>query len=159
VERLRGPVERARRAGLTLGLENEYTTLVGTCAEVRQVVDAVDSPALRICWDVASGWYTGEPILPAGYAQVRGRLCDVHVRDAAAQPGHPARHGQVCLLDEGAIDWTAILSRLRADGYRGPCTLEPHLALDEPQGGTVRRTLGVRSIRALTGLLATIAVD
>ncbi len=104
VERLRGPVERARQEGVVLGLENEYTTLVGTCRQVRRIVDAIDSPALKICWDVASGWYTGEPILPDGYEQVRDYICDVHVRDACAQPGQPARHGEVCVLGEGAID-------------------------------------------------------
>lgn len=126
-ERLAEPLARAEREGLTLGLENEYTTLAGSGAEARSVVDAVGSPALKICWDVASGWYTGEPILPDGYAQVRGHVCDVHVRDARGAGGDPQRHGEVTRLGDGAIDWPAIVGRLRADGYTGPLTPETHL--------------------------------
>jgi sugar phosphate isomerase/epimerase len=152
-ERLAGPAELARREGVTLALENEYTTLVGSCREVRRVVDAVGSQHLRVCWDVASGWYTGEPILPDGYDQVRSVLCDVHMRDATADPADSARHGAVCRLGEGALDWPAIFSRLSEDGYQGYVTIETHLHLDEPPGGPLRREATVHGLRTLRGFL------
>lgn len=154
VERLHGLADCAQRAGITLGLENEYTTLVGTCRDVRHIIDAVDSPALTICWDVASGWYIGEPVIPDGYEHVRGRVCDIHVRDARAHPADVTRHGEVCLVGDGAIDWTSILTRLSREGYRGPWTLEPHLFLDDAEGGVRRHAATVQSIRVFKDLIA-----
>jgi sugar phosphate isomerase/epimerase len=152
-ERLAGPADLARREGVTLALENEYTTLVGSCREVRQVVEAVGSQHLRVCWDVASGWYTGESILPDGYEQVRGVLCDVHVRDATADPADPTRHGTVCRLGEGAIDWPGVIERLSTDGYDSYITVETHLHWDEPPGGPRRREATVHGLRLLRQLL------
>jgi sugar phosphate isomerase/epimerase len=129
---LRGPAERAEREGLTLGLENEYSTLIGSCRQTRQVIDAVGSPALRVCWDVASGWYAEEPILPPGYDQIRGLVCDVHVRDAAPDPADPTRHGEPCRMGEGVIAWPEVIRHLREDGYTGHFTLETHLYTGDP---------------------------
>lgn len=156
-ERLSAVAERARREGLTLGLENEYTTLAGSCAEARSVVDAVGSPALRLCWDVASGWYTGEPVLPDGYDQARGVLCDVHVRDAGPATHDPRQHGDVCRLGEGAIDWPGIVHRLRASGYAGPCTLETHLYSGDPDRWPKLKAATVQGMRVLQAMLTTAA--
>jgi len=157
-ERLAGPVARAEREGITLGLENEYTTLAGTCAEALAVVDAVGSPALQICWDVASGWHTGEPVLPDGYEQVQGRICDVHVRDALGRPDAPTLHGVVTRLGDGAIEWEAIVRRLRADGYGGPLSLETHLYSRDPERESQLKAATVHGMRALQRLLAPSAV-
>jgi sugar phosphate isomerase/epimerase len=153
-EQLRAPAARARQEGLLLVLENEYTTMAGTCAQARQVIDAVDSPALRVCWDVASGWYTGEPIFPDGYGYVRGLVSDVHVRDATADPADRARHGEVARLGDGAIVWAEVLGRLKAEGYSGPLTLETHLYQDDPLGATKLREATAHGMRELRRLLA-----
>lgn len=100
----------------------------------RRPAGAIATPALRLCWDVASGWYTGEPIFPDGYSPVRGLLCGVHVRDATVDPADPPRHGEVCRLGDGAIDRAAVIRQLTADGYDGCCALETHLYGDDPRG-------------------------
>jgi sugar phosphate isomerase/epimerase len=152
-ERLAGPVTRAAQQGLTLGLENEYTTLAGNCAETRSVLDAVGSPNLKVCWDVASGWYTGEPVLPYGYEQVRHQICDVHVRDAIVDPEKPGHHGAVTRLGDGAIDWPEVVRRLRADGYNGPLSLETHLYVGDPERETKLKAATIHGMRVLQGLL------
>jgi sugar phosphate isomerase/epimerase len=151
--RLSGPVTRAAQHGLTLGLENEYTTLAGSCAEARAVLDSVGSPNLQICWDVASGWYTGEPVLPDGHEQVRGLICDVHVRDASDDPQRPGQHGAVTRLGDGAIDWPEVVRRLRTDGYRGPLSLETHLYSGDPERETKLKAATIHGARVLQRLL------
>ena len=152
--RLSGPVTRAAQHGLTLGLENEYTTLAGSCAEARDVLDAVGSPNLQICWDVASGWYTGEPVLPDGHERVRGLICDVHVRDASDDPQRPGQHGAITRLGDGAIDWPEVVRRLRTDGYRGPLSLETHLYSGDPERETRLKAATIHGVRVLQRLLA-----
>lgn len=153
-DRLAGPVARAEREGLILGLENEYTTLAGSCRETRSVIDAVGSQALRFCWDVASGWYTGEPVLPDGYEAVRGQVCDVHVRDARSAPDDPRRHGELCLLGDGAVDWEGVIRQLRADEYEGCLTLETHLYLGDPDRWPKLRAATIYAMQRLLHLLA-----
>jgi sugar phosphate isomerase/epimerase len=149
---LREPVERAARAGFVLGLENEYTTLAGACWQVREIVDAAGSAALRVCWDVASGWYMGEPIVE-GYARVRGLVCDVHVRDAERDSGDPARHGPVARLGDGHVDYAGVIRRLRADGYAGTLTLETHLYAGDPDRWPRLRAATIHGMRELRRLL------
>jgi sugar phosphate isomerase/epimerase len=153
VERLRGPVEQARREGLGLSLENEETTWVGTSREARMLVEAIDSPALRVCWDPANGWQAGEPILPDGYEQVRGLVSHVHVRDALPDPSDPARHGPISRLGEGAIDWAELVRRLRADGFAGCLSLETHLYSGDPDRWTKLRAATVHGMSELRRLL------
>src|SRR3989442_729893 len=119
---LRGPADQAARAGRFLAIENEYTTLAGTCARVRRVVDLLGRGDVRIAWDVSSSWWDGESIAEA-YRQTRSLLVDVHVRDVAPDPAEPSRHGPIVRFGEGAIDWADVVGRLAADRYDGTLTL------------------------------------
>jgi sugar phosphate isomerase/epimerase len=149
---LQEPVERAERAGIMLGLENEYTTLTGACWQAREVIDAVGSAALRVCWDVASGWYTGEPIFE-GYKRVRGVVVDVHVRDAEQDSRDPARHGPVTRLGDGSVDYSEVIRRLSADGYGGTLTLETHLYTGDLDQWSKLRAASIHGMCELRRLL------
>ena len=80
--------------------------------------------ALRLTWDpanVAHAFPDADPA-GAGYRLVRDYVANVHVKDVAVRDGKPAW----CTLGEGLVDWPAQLAALRADGYPGRLTLEPH---------------------------------
>jgi sugar phosphate isomerase/epimerase len=156
VEWLREPVERAAAVGRVVGLENEYTTLAGTCRQARRVLELVDHPALRVAWDVASGWWDREPIRD-GYDLIHGRICDVHVRDAAPDPADRSRHGPVVRFGEGAIDWPGIVARLVADGYQGTMTLETHLYSTDPDRWTKLPAASIHAAGELGKLIASAA--
>lgn len=159
VDWLRRPAELAAAAGRYLAIENEYTTLAGTCQQVRRAIDLLGRSDVRIAWDVSSSWWDGESIADA-YAQARGLIADVHVRDAAPDPADPAKHGPIVRFGEGAIDWADVVRRLSADGYAGTFTLETHLYSQDPErwtklpAATVHAAAGLRKLVAGAGVAA-----
>lgn len=117
VEFLTPAVRKAEAAGAILCLENEPSTLVGTCREARQVLDAVgDSPALAIAWDVNNGVYCGEPVLSEGYPLVRGRVRHVHVKP------NPDKHMDT--VATSTVTYEEVFQALLADGYHGCASIE-----------------------------------
>ena len=113
---LKPVVQRAEEAGVMLCLETEGATMGGTCAETRQIIEAVGpSPALQFAWDINNAWHCGEEPLPDGYAQVRGRVRHVHVKpnaaqniDTVAESATSYREVFHTLLDDGYDDWASI---------------------------------------------------
>lgn len=117
VEFLTPAVRKAEAADVFLCLENEGSTLVGTCAEARQVIDALDgSPALAIAWDVNNGFDCGEEPLAVGYPLVRGRVRHVHVKP------NPEKH--VEMVSSSGVTYEAVFRALLADGFAGAASIE-----------------------------------
>jgi sugar phosphate isomerase/epimerase len=117
VEFLTPAVRKAEAAGVVLCLENEGSTLLGTCAEVRRVLDAVgDSPALAVAWDVNNGYDCGEEPLAAGYPLIRGRVRHVHVK--------PNPEGHMETVSRGRATYDEVFRTLLADGYDGAASIE-----------------------------------
>jgi sugar phosphate isomerase/epimerase len=81
--RLKQAAEIAEKEDVIMALETEGSTMVGTCAEARAVIDAVDSDTLKLAWDVNNGWHCGELPYPDGYEQIRGLVAHVHVKPNA----------------------------------------------------------------------------
>jgi len=75
--------EMAEKEGVVMALETEGSTLVGTCAEARAVIDAVESDAMKMAWDVNNGWHCGELPYPDGYNHIRGLVRHIHVKPNA----------------------------------------------------------------------------
>jgi sugar phosphate isomerase/epimerase len=110
-------VRKAEAAGAVLCLENEGSTLVGTCAEARRVLDAVgESPALAVAWDVNNGFDCGEEPLAAGYPLIRGRVRHVHVK--------PNQHGHMDTVSSSAVTYDEVFRALLADGFHGAASIE-----------------------------------
>lgn len=145
LERLELPVRLAERAGLTLGFENVKSCLVGTGAETRDLMLAVNSPALRVIWDIGNALVSGEPRpYPDGYAAVRPWIVHVHVKDALRQPDGSSAWRPI---GGGQVDYAGQLAALDRDGYRGVIALETHY---QPAGGSKEQG----SRESFAGLLA-----
>ena len=131
-----GPiVKRAEEEGLIYALETEGSTMTGTLAETRKIIDALGGgPAVASCWDVNNGYRCGEPPLPDGYAQVRGLVRHVHVKPNAGK--------NIDTVADSATTYEEVLRTLIADGYTGCASIEhwgsPELMLE-----------GVRQLRLL----------
>jgi sugar phosphate isomerase/epimerase len=117
VEFLTPAVRKAEAAGVYLCLENEGSTMVGTCSEARRVIDALGgSPALAVAWDVNNGFDCGEEPLAMGYPLIRGRVRHVHVKP------NPEKHLET--VSRSGVTYEAVFRALLTDGYQGAASIE-----------------------------------
>jgi sugar phosphate isomerase/epimerase len=118
--RLRALTVQARAAGMTLLHENEkdiYGDSIERCVDLLQ---SVDDPHFRAVLDPANFLQCGQRPYPDAYAALQPWLAYVHVKDVD-------RDGTHVVAGAGDADWPDLLARLRADGYDGFLSLEPHL--------------------------------
>lgn len=140
----RPAAEYARRAGVTIVLENEAHDDSGPAASVRAIVEAVGSPAFGTLYDPCNYYQANEEAYPAAYEVLKDCIRYVHLKGGCQyDPGQPAlqrggtlrgsaeRYIGYTPLPCGAINTEGILRRLAADGYQGFVTLEPHVPADQ----------------------------
>jgi len=122
-EVIRGAAAKAAKRGVTLVLENEYACNTATGAEAGRLLGAIPDKALQITWDPGNAQFRDESPFPGGYAAIpKGRIGHVHCKDAAKKDGK----WEWMAMGSGVIDWAGQFRALKADGYRGACTLETH---------------------------------
>jgi sugar phosphate isomerase/epimerase len=128
------PVAMAEREGVILALENEHACFVGTGVEAARIVQKIDSPWLRICWDPGNALCAGERPYPDGYEAVRSSLAHIHIKDARAAGGSDDGDYQWCVVGEGDIDYKGHFDALKRDGYTGYISLETHYKPERGSG-------------------------
>lgn len=123
IEDLRKLSDLAKSENLTIGLENEHACNVGTAAESKVVLDAVDHPNLKLVWDPANALVAGEDPVPYGYNLLpKSRIAHVHAKDCHMESGKPVWGP----LGTRAVRWKEQIASLLADGYKGYISLETH---------------------------------
>lgn len=135
----------ARRAGVTLLLENEVGTRADTIEHAVDLLAALGDDHVRAAFDPANALRCGGTPYPDGYARLRPWLRQVHVKDLDEE-------GHVVPAGFGTADWPELLGALRDDGYDGIVSLEPHLARAGPAGGFTGPTLFGEAHRAFRAL-------
>lgn len=106
----------AERAGLALAVESFLAV-----DQVRRLLDATGSPAVRVYYDVANTSYKGyDPA--AELRALRDVVAQVHFKDGRES------HSEA-MLGQGRVNFPAVVDALRAIGYQGWIVLEsaaPH---------------------------------
>ena len=155
LERLRKALgsicELAERMDVLLGLENVRSCWANSGLNTRRIVEAVGSPRLKVVWDPANAYVSGEEAAyPAGYEAVRPYVAHVHLKDARLLD---AATGLTCWerIGDGAVDYRGQMAALRADGFWGAVSVETHY---QPPGKTPAEatrlsTEGLRRVLAL----------
>jgi 3-dehydroshikimate dehydratase len=113
---------RAQAEGVILLHENEkdiYGDTIDRCVDLLQ---SIGSEHLRAVLDPANFLQCNQEPYPDAYERLQPWLEYVHVKDVRAD-------GTLTVAGDGAAHWPELLQRLRADGYNGFLSLEPHLAL------------------------------
>ena len=137
VEGLRVACEIAGERGVTVGLENVRSCYANSGSNTRSILDAVGAPNLKLIWDPANSFVSGERAYPEGYAQVEpSDIIDVHVKDARVRDPATGWTEWVA-VGQGEVDYRGQLAALLNDGYRGPFTIETHW---RPQDYATRTT-------------------
>jgi len=102
IRRLKQLAPRAEAAGVVYGIESWLKAV-----ELERILDAVNSPAIRVYYDVGNMHKVGEDYGSAIRRLGRERICEVHLKDYDD------------LFGKGSISFPAVRSALDASGYRG----------------------------------------
>ncbi|MEW1821980.1 sugar phosphate isomerase/epimerase family protein [Arthrobacter sp. NPDC080031] len=129
IERMRALADVAEEAGVVLLHENEKDIYGDIPERVLDIVETVASPALKVAWDAANFVQVGVKPFDDGYAKLRPHLEYLQVKDALFSDATVVPAG------EGDGDVLRTVQALKADGYTGFASLEPHLAGAHGLGG------------------------
>ena len=138
----------AEDSGVTLVHENEKEIYGDVPSRCLDILAAVSSPALWAAWDAANFVQCGvSHPFAEGYETLRPYIAYVHVKDALSGSSRVVPAGQ----GDGEIRET--LSALRASGFDGFFSLEPHLASSGAFSGFSGPELYRKAAGAFTELL------
>ncbi len=147
LRRMAALAEVAEQADVILLHENEkeiYGDIPRRCLDV---VTAVASDHLRLAWDPANFVQVGVRPFTEGYADLRPQLAYIQIKDAVAADG------SVVVAGQGDGELVETVRALRADGFDGFFSLEPHLGKVSTAGGFSGAELWTSAWRAFTQLL------
>lgn len=147
LRRMRALTEVAEQHDVVLLHENEkdiYGDIPRRCLDI---VTAVDSPKLRLAWDAANFVQVGVRPFTEGYAQLRPYLAYIQIKDALLADA------SVVVAGAGDGEVVETVRALRADGFDGFFSLEPHLANYNASGGFSGAELWTSAWKAFTDIL------
>ena len=153
IDRMAALAQIASERGLVLAHENEKQIYGDTPDRCRDLITAVDSPALRATFDAANFVQCGVRPFSQGYGPLRPYLVYLQVKDALATTGEVVPAGQ----GDGQVRPT--LAALRDSGFEGFVSLEPHLAQAGRYGGFSGPEGFARASRALKSILNELAIS
>lgn len=148
MERMAALAEVAAAQDVVLLHENEKGIYGDTPERVLDIMQTVNSPALRVAWDNANFVQVGVKPYTDGYAMLRPYLEYLQVKDAVAGTGDVVPAGE----GDGELD--ATIAALATDGFTGFASLEPHLASAHELGGYSGPVAFGVAARAFAGLAA-----
>ncbi len=114
-------------------MKTKRASIGDTPKRVLDIMESVSSPALRIAWDEANFVQVGVRPYTEGYAKLRPYLAYLQVKDALATTGEVVPSG------EGDGELEATIGALKADGYAGFASLEPHPTWPAPTSWAASR--------------------
>jgi len=140
-------VTSRHRSDLVLVHENEreiYGDIPERCKDIFETVGAAN---LRLTLDAANFVACGVKPFSEGYQTLKPWLEYVHVKDKESP------EGKIVPAGEGSAQWPELLRALKADGYQGYFSLEPHLQVAARGFGYTGPELFAKAHAAFTKLL------
>lgn len=120
IRRMRAMVEIAEAEGVILLHENEKNIYGDIAPRCLELLEEINSPALRCVFDPANFVQCGQKVYPQAYELLKPYITYMHIKDALADGSVvPSGYG------EGGVE--QILKELSESGYQGFLSLEPHL--------------------------------
>lgn len=147
LRRMAAMCDRAAGSGVLLVHENEKGIYGNTPQRCLDIAESVGSPVLRLTWDAANFVQCGVRPHTEGFAMLRPYLEYVQVKDAVLATG------KVVPAGDGDGEVRETIRALRADGFDGFFSLEPHLSAAGALGGFSGPELFATAHAAFTGLL------
>ena len=123
---LRPALSEAASQGITLAMENVRSCWCDSGHNTRLLLQTVDSPWLKVIWDPANAFVSGEEdVVVDGYAAVRSSIAHVHLKDAIGVDEAKGLTEWVCIGD-GSVNLSESLRALKDDKYSGCVSIETH---------------------------------
>jgi hexulose-6-phosphate isomerase len=112
--------EDAEDRGVHIAIENVWNRFLLSPVEMRNLIDRVNNPWVGAYFDVGNAMAFG---YPQDWIEALGRrIVRVHAKEYdLARPGPD---GFACPLQDGSVDWRAVMTALQTAGYDGPLTYE-----------------------------------
>ena len=120
MRRMRMMADIAEDEGVMLLHENEKNIYGDIASRCLEIVEEINSPALKCVFDPANFIQCGQKIYPDAYKLLRPYIEYMHIKDATDE-------GNVVPSGLGIGNIKAVLSELRDSNYHGFLSLEPHL--------------------------------
>ncbi|MCD6357418.1 MAG: sugar phosphate isomerase/epimerase [Thermoprotei archaeon] len=136
-------VEYAEKMEVTVVLENEAHDASGTPEGMLKILKAVDSEFFRTNFDFTNYYHACVEPFPYAYEILKDYIAYIHAKNgcryipgvhpdyAKGAPFAPPLEKEYIFyppLPHGAVNVEGLIERLKKDGYRGFCTLEPHVS-------------------------------
>jgi sugar phosphate isomerase/epimerase len=129
---MREATDIARQAKVVLALEPEVNNVVDSAQKARRLLDEIGSPHLKVTFDPANIFHTGElprmrEILDEAFALVGKDIVLAHAKDLDhdGDAGHKA-------AGQGVLDYDRYLGLLRKYHFKGPLLLHGLSAAQVP---------------------------
>lgn len=113
------------RRGKRLLLEADPSVNTSNHRQLAQLLEKLDSRCFGAVYDPGNDLFSPCPEVPypEGYDAIRAYLHHVHIKDVVLDRESNRR----CVAPgQGQVGFSEILARLKADGYKGWLSLEPH---------------------------------
>lgn len=153
LRRMRALAEVAEQAGVIAVHENEkdiYGDIPRRCLDI---VTSVDSPNLKLAWDPANFVQCGVRPFTEGYADLRPHVDYIQIKDALLSDA------SVVVAGAGDGEVRETIRALRADGFDGFFSLEPHLGAYTAFGALSGPELFTRAWQAFTDILTSEGIE
>lgn len=136
IESLRYLGDLAAQKDVILIVENHFNTMTVSAKDSAALVRDIDHPAVRILYDQANLTFTGNEEYQEAISAQQQYVSYVHVKDlvfragktfvssSVARPDPSERNVHTRIVGEGILEWPAILTSLREQGYDGWLSLE-----------------------------------
>ena len=148
LSRMSALAEAAADSDVILAHENEkeiYGDLPRRCLDI---VTSVSSPKLQLAWDPANFVQVGVRPFSEGYAMLRPHVAYMQIKDALLADA------SVVVAGAGDGELRETVRALRADGFDGFFSLEPHLGAYTAFGALSGPELFTKAWKAFTDILS-----
>jgi sugar phosphate isomerase/epimerase len=133
VQTMEEMIPRAEDAKIRLLIENDPSQNIGTCAELKAILDMLPSKAVGFNWDPRNALALNETPWPTGYALLpKARMFNIQIRP------------------EAQINWRAMLDAMQRDGYQG----EISVATETPGSTLEKMDDSIREVLHIVGELS-----
>ena len=156
IERMAAKVELLADADVTMVHENEANIYGHSAQNCVDMVEAIDSPKLRLVYDPAN-FVWGEKMtnnVEVCWPVMKPYVVHIHIKDwklGAADVGS--------IPGEGDGQIRELLTELAAISYDGCMTMEPHLEMGGQFGGTTGPRLFTKAIAAVREIAADVGLE